>query len=440
MSEAAVTTVALVEDDEDLRAATAQLLGLAGFTVHGFADAASALAAIDADFAGIVVSDVRMPGMSGIELFRALHARDADLPVVLVTGHGDVAMAVDALKAGAWDFLTKPFAAEALIAAVTRGASARGMALENRRLRALAEAQGDEQLIGEAPAIRRLRALLPMLAESDLDLVIEGETGTGKELYARLVHRAGRRGRHRFVVVDCAGLPPALIERELFAAGGIAARAHRGTLFLDNLDAATPELQHQLARLTEARAVALDTRDPQPIDIRIVAAFAEGGRERINPALFHRLAGVPLRMPPLAERAGDVPLLLAHFLAQAAARHRVTAPLPSVALDWLAGRAWPGNVRELEKTAERLCLGVEQIATDTAPDIAPIEDARSPLPDRLDAFERAAIIAAVRECRGEIAGAIDLLGIPRKTFYYRVKRLDIDLTAERARMRRAQQS
>ncbi len=425
MSDTATTIVALVEDDEDLRAATTQLLTLAGFAVQGFPDAASALGAIDRDFAGVVVTDVRMPGISGIDLFRALRARDADLPVILVTGHGDVAMAVGALKAGAWDFLTKPFEADVLIAVVTRAASARGMALENRRLRALAEANAGEQLVGDAPSIRRLRAMVPVLAESDLDMVIEGETGTGKELYARLVHRAGRRGRHRFALVDCATVPAAIVERELFARGGIISRAHRGTLFLDNLDAADSDFQHRLTRLAEERAVGLDTRDPDPVDLRVIAAMGDGGRDRIMPALFHRLAGVPLRMPPLAERTADIPLLAAHFIAEVAARHRIAAPEVGEILRRITARDWPGNVRELEKSVERLCLGIEQDQEAVA--AGPL----LPLTARLDAFERAAILDAITSTGGEIAPAIDLLQIPRKTFYYRVKRLGIDLAAHR---------
>jgi two-component system C4-dicarboxylate transport response regulator DctD len=419
--------VALVEDDEDLRVATEQLLTLNGFTVRSFARAPAALAAIGADFPGIVVTDVRMPGMSGIELFRALRERDADLPVVLMTGHGDVQMAVAALKAGAWDFLTKPFDAEMLLAAAARACSARALVLENRRLRALAEAKAADELIGETPAIRRLRAMIPTLAETSLDFVIEGETGTGKELYARLVHRSGRRARHRFVVIDCATIPPAVVGGELFARGGVVARASRGTLFLDNVQAASLDLQHRLAQLAETRAVALDAREPDPVDIRIIGSIVEGSRAAILPALFHRLAGVPLRMPPLAERREDIPLLFAHFLASAAERFRRPAPPLPDDVHRMASRDWPGNVRELEKAAERLCLGLEG---EEAPGafLGPAS-----LPARVDAFEKTLIVDAVTAAGGEIAAAIESLHIPRKTFYYRVKRLGIDLRALRNR-------
>jgi len=424
MDTASAPLVALVEDDDDLRVATEQLLSLNGFAVRSFTRAPAALAAIGADFPGIVVTDVRMPGMSGIELFRALRERDADLPVVLMTGHGDVEMAVGALKAGAWDFLTKPFDAEILLAAVARAWSARVLVLENRRLRALAEAKAADELIGEAPAIRRLRAIIPTLAETNLDFVIEGETGTGKELYARLVHRSGRRARHRFVTIDCATIPPAVIERELFARGGMIARASRGTLFLDNVQAASLDLQHRLAQLAETRAVALDAREPEPVDIRIIGSIVEGSGGAVLPALFHRLAGVPLRMPPLAERREDIPLLFAHFLASAAERFRRPAPPLPDDVHRMASRDWPGNVRELEKAAERLCLGLDEEAPGAL--VGP-----ESLPARVDAFEKAVIIDAVTAAGGEISAAIESLRIPRKTFYYRVNRLGIDLRALR---------
>lgn len=418
-------TVALIDDDEDFRAALAQSLSLAGHMVQPFVDAASALSRIGRDFPGVVVTDVRMPGMSGVDFFHRLRAIDPELPVILITGHGDVAMAVDAIKAGAWDFLTKPFAGEALAAALQRAGTARALALENRRLRA-AVGTADMALIGEAPAIRRLREMIPMLADATLDFVLEGATGTGKELFARLVHRAGRRGRHRFQLLDCATVPAAIVERELFGRDGMVARADRGTLFLDHLDLAPAELHHRLAQFAEARTVATDQRDPDPIDVRIVAAIDDGAAAALPPGLYHRLAGVSLRMPALAERAEDVPLLFAHLAAHAAERHRRPVPPLSEAAHAAAGRAWPGNVRELERAAERFILGLETLDAPAA------RDART-LAERLDAFERAAILDAIAAANGEINAAIAALGLPRKTFYYRVKRLDIDLRRARGR-------
>jgi two-component system C4-dicarboxylate transport response regulator DctD len=313
-------TVALVDDDDDLRAATAQLLGLAGYRVLGFADGFGAAQAIGEDFDGIVISDVRMSHMSGVELFHLLQQRDRDLPVLLISGHADVQMAVDALKAGAWDFIEKPFAPDALLAAASRATKARKLALENRALRRAVSGAGDQAFLGETPMIQRLRAMIPVLSQSDIDLVIEGQTGTGKELFARCVHRSSARAKHRFVTVDCALIPAAIVEREMFARGGIVASSHRGTLFLDNLDQASGDLQRRLAQFAEKRAIALDMRDPEPIDTRIIASMAEGGRDAVTDALYHRIAGVPLRIPPLSERRADIRLLFTHFLQKAAER------------------------------------------------------------------------------------------------------------------------
>lgn len=421
--------VALIEDDADLRVSTTQLLTLAGFAVDAYPTAAPALAALDADFAGVVVTDVRLPHMSGTEVFELLRARDPTLPVILITGHGDVAMAVAALKAGAWDFLTKPFDPDVLVAAVARAATARMLALDNRRLRAAAEGagEGDAGLIGTSPAIERLRALIPTLADADIDLLIEGETGTGKALLARRIHAAGKRRRHRLLDVACAAYPDALLDTDLFArvGNGSVVAASRGTLLLDDLDQASRGLQARLTALVEARAlVTPSARDAIPIDLRIIATAAEEGTradDAIVPALLYRVAAVRLRMPPLRERREDVVPLFAHFVAEAARRMgQPVPPMTGAAQHHLATHDWPGNVRELAHFAERFVLGLEVAAAEDA-------GAAPSLPERLDAFERAAIIAAMGVANGEVGAAITQLGIPRKTFYYRVKRLGIDL-------------
>ncbi len=424
--------VALVEDDADLRASTAQLLTLAGFDVVPFASAPPALLAIDATFDGIVVTDVRMPHMSGIELFRILQERDPTLPVVLVTGHADVEMAVDAIKGGAWDFLSKPFDPDALIAAATRAMAARTLALDNRRLRALAVEDDASGLVGRSDAIRRLREMIPVLANADIDLFVEGETGTGKELLARLIHRAGKRARHRFVAVACAALPDTLVDSDLFAATGDhgVVAAHRGTLFLDDIDQASRPLQARLTQLVEERTVR-GTRDTVPVDVRIIATGAEEGQrppDAIGPALLYRLAAVRVRMPPLRERREDVPLLFAHLVDLSAARLRREVPaLTQASRDFLTRHDWPGNVRELAHFADRFVLGLDAAADASAPS----DGDAMPLPDRIAAFERQAILAAIIAAGGEIGTAIDRLGIPRKTFYYKVQRLGIDLKSMR---------
>lgn len=422
--------VALVEDDNDLRMATQQLLSLADFEVVAFDRAESALAAIDREWEGVVVSDIRMPGISGVELFRTLQERDPQLPVILVTGHGDISMAVETMKAGAWDFLTKPFSPEELLAAVERGLQARSLALDNRRLKAEAVSEYASLLVGDSSAITRLRGMIPALADTDLDILIEGETGTGKELFARLLHREGKRARHRLMSVNCASLP-AELEEELFAptGGSSLASANRGTVILDDLDLASARLQARLVQLAEDRVLrSPGIRDLLPLDIRIITTAGTTparAEDAIAPALFYRVAAIHLQMPPLRDRREDIPTLFAHHLGQVSARLRRPIPdMPPAVSDFLSAHTWPGNVRELAHYAERFVLGLLDQA---APASTPAGTAKS-LPERMDEFERDAITKAVRDANGEIGHAISVLGVPRKTFYYRIKKLGIDLT------------
>ena len=416
--------VALVDDDADLRDAMRQTLELADMRVLPFEGAAQALAAIDADFAGVVVTDVRMPRIDGLELFRRLHERDPDLPVILVTGHGDVAMAVNAMHRGAWDFLTKPFDPAILVAAVQRARAHRSLVLDNRRLRALADDSETSALIGRSPAIRRLRETIAILADADIDVLVEGETGSGKELVARLIHRGGKRARQPFATIACAALPDALIETELH---GRIAEAQRGTLLLDDVDRATPALQARLAQIIEDRSIRpADAAAAIPVDARIVATANPGLGDRaqnkgFDGALLYRLSAVTLRIPPLRERRDDIVLLFAHLIDTGAARlRRDPPPLTDAVRRQLIDHDWPGNVRELTHFAERVLLGLDDGAGPVNP--------TSPLPDRVDRFERTLICEAITAAQGEIGTAIASLGIPRKTFYYKVQRLGIDLT------------
>lgn len=427
--------VALVDDDEDLRHSTAQLLRLADARVAEFSNAHDALQMLHDAWNGVVITDVRMPGMTGVEFFRRLRDMDPELPVVLMTGHGNIEMAVDVLKAGAWDFLTKPFAPESLLAAVERAARARALVLDNRRLQADALAQVSSVLIGDSPAITRLRGMVPALAQSDLDILIEGETGTGKELFARLLHRSGKRSRHRCFTLNCAGMPPAL-EEELFSASGrnSLSAAHRGTLVLDDLDLASSQLQARLVPVIEERVLpGTGGREPAPLDIRVIASAGTGSgplEEQIAPALFYRVAAVRLNMPPLRDRRGDIAALFAHHVGLAAGRlRRPIPPMTARLREHLELHDWPGNVRELAHFAEQCVLGLtDDQPTKTSPAFVP------PLVERLEAFERQAIVQAVRDANGEIGQAIAMLGLPRKTFYYRVKRLNLDLTKLRKRL------
>ncbi|MFG1393744.1 sigma-54-dependent transcriptional regulator [Xanthobacter agilis] len=445
--------VAFIDDDDVLRAANVQALMLAGLTVMPFASAEAALDDLDETFPGVVVSDVRMPRMDGLTLFRHLKCMDADLPVILITGHGDIAMAVDAMREGAYDFLAKPYPMDRLLSAVRHALEKRRLVLENRDLKRRAEqVDDDEPLIGIAPAMARLRQMLRQLADADVDVLVEGETGAGKEVVANALHRWSRRANRPLVAVNCGALPESMIESELFGheagafTGALKKRVGRiehasgGTLFLDEIEAMSPALQVKLLRVLEAREVTpLGTNEVKRVNLRVVAAskidlidLVKKGEFRED--LYYRLHVATLRIPPLRERREDVPLLFGHFLTRAAQRFgREPPPLTATVRRHLDGHGWPGNVRELAHYAERVALGLvaEESAAATS-DADAATAAPTPLPERVDAFEAAEIRAALAATKGDVQSAVRTLGIPRKTFYDKLRRHGIDQGRYRA--------
>ncbi len=431
--------VVFVEDDDDLRAATAQTLELAGYRPMLFPAAEPALAALDASFPGVVVSDIRMPGLGGLEFFRRLHRLDPDLPVILLTGHGDIALAVTSLHEGAYDFIAKPYPADRLLEAIRRAAEKRALVLENRSLRAAAARGGDDiAFLGEAPAMRRLRATVRQIADADVDVLVEGETGTGKEVVAEHLHRWGRRAPRAFVALNCGGLPETVIESELFGheAGAFTGAQKRrvgriehsdgGTLFLDEIESMPPSLQVKLLRVLETRRVEpLGTNESRKVDLRVVAAAKVDlsdpkARGDFRSDLYYRLNVVTLRLPPLRERREDIPLLFGAFLRRSA--ERFGRPLPDLtrdARDHLARHDWPGNVRELLHFAERFVLGLTADAP-VAETSADLDDGG--LSEQVERFEAELMRAALRETNGDVRATLARLRLPRKTFYDKLKR------------------
>jgi two-component system C4-dicarboxylate transport response regulator DctD len=442
----AINQVAFVDDDDDLRGANVQSLQLAGYRVTGFASAEAAAAALPADFPGVVVTDIRMPGMDGRQLFRQLRDRDSELPVILITGHADVSQAVEVMHEGAYDFVAKPYPAERLISSIQRAMETRRLVIENRNLRAaVLAAQDDWPLMGQSAVMERLRATLRQLAQADVDVLLEGETGVGKELAARALHSWSARRQREFVTVDCAALPVGMIESELFGHelgafhGAVRQRigrlllADRGTLLLDGVETLPSEAQGKFLRVLEEREVTpLGGNAGRTIDVRFVAAaqvdLAEAVRQgRFRQDLFHRLDVVRLRIPPLRERRDDIPLLFSHFANQAAERFGRPAPRITDSVRWkLLHHDWPGNVRELSHYAQRIALDVEPGAGPASPAL------QEPLPQRVAAFEARLIQETLADCAGDVRTALDALGIPRKTFYDKVARHGIDLHAFRA--------
>jgi two-component system C4-dicarboxylate transport response regulator DctD len=438
--------VLFVDDEQPVRASVEQWLGLAGFQIFVFDEPKCALELLSAEFPGILLSDVKMPEMDGLELLRLTRERDADLPVILLTGHGDVAMAVEAMRQGAYDFLEKPFVPERLSESVRRACEKRQLVMENRLLR---RQMGDDskiasRLLGTSPAIEALRREVADLATADVNVVIVGETGTGKEMVARCLHDFGPRAKNAFVAINCAAVPEAMFEGEFFgseagAFTGAANRrigkleyAHRGTLFLDEIESMPLVLQAKVLRSLQEKVVErLGSHQSVPADARIVSAAksdlataVRGGAFRED--LYYRLNVAELIVPPLRERRSDIPLLFEFFAAEAARRHnREPRPLAAADLAAMMAHDWPGNVRELKNAAERHALG---LGNRTAPGDPrqTVASSALPLAAQVAGFERQAIEAAFESSGGDVQAVVDLLDIPRRTLNEKMARYGID--------------
>jgi two-component system C4-dicarboxylate transport response regulator DctD len=417
-------------------------LELAGFEVIPFGDAMTALRYLTPDFAGVVVTDVRMAHVDGLELFRRLREMDADIPVILITGHGDIEMAVQAMQEGAYDFIPKPYPADRLVQSITRAAEKRRLVMENRQLR-LAMETSDENLplIGQTPVMQNLRKTLRHVANADVDVLIAGETGTGKEVVAELLHEWSRRKQGHFVALNCGALPETVIESELFGheAGAFTGAqkkrigrieyASGGTLFLDEIESMPLSTQVKLLRVLETRIITpLGTNEQRPIDLRVVAASKVdlgSAEHRVNfrEDLFYRLNVVTIFIPPLRERRDDIPLLFSHFLQRAAARFKAEPPeLDAAMRSYLMDHTWPGNVRELSHFAERVALGLGNMETGEISQ----ETGAMTLPAAMEQYEAKLIRDALAANDGDVRSTLEALGIPRKTFYDKLQRHGIE--------------
>lgn len=436
--------VLVVDDDADLRASTVQALEIAGATVQELSSAERALDYISYGFPGVVLTDIRMPGMDGLTLMGHIHEIDREIPVILMTGHGDVQLAVRAMHEGAHDFIEKPFSTSQMTELVARATSFRRLVLENRVLRAAAGQADDleQRLIGRSTAMIDLRRRVRTIGPAETDVLIVGETGVGKEVVARALHDLSPRARRPFVVIDCAAIPAPLMESELFGheqgafAGAMRARTGKfehaagGTVLLDDIAALPPPLQGKLLRVVEDRAVSrLGSNEVHKLDIRIIATArvpltdeVVAGRFRAD--LLYRLNVVTLDVPPLADRREDIALLFLRLLTEAAARHRIDAApvVPPALLANLATRDWPGNVRELRNAADRFALGLGLFGdTDRI-------QAHHRLADRVAAFERREIEAALAAHGGSLKPVYESLGLSRKSLYEKMQKLGIDRT------------
>lgn len=433
--------VLIVEDDPDVRLGCTQALELEDIPVMAVDKAELACRRIARDFAGVIVSDIRLPGMDGMALLAQVRAIDADLPVVLITGHGDVSLAVQAMKNGAHDFIEKPFSPDYLVEVVRRALDKRRLTLEVRRLQARLEGRDrlENLLIGRSSSMVRVRQLVAELGNSAADILIEGETGAGKELVARSLHEAGPRRSGNFVAINCGGLPETLFESEIFGheAGAYTGAGKRrigkiehasgGTLFLDEIESMPMAMQIKLLRVLQERTLErLGSNTPVAVDCRVVAAtkadlkhLSDQGLFRAD--LYYRLNVATLPLPPMRERREDIPLLFEHFLLQGAARHQ--RPVPELApaqMNRLMAYDWPGNVRELRNVAERCVLGI-------AAGFAPFADnaepsGPTPLPEAVAAYERALIVDALARNGNSLARAAEALGLAKTTLHDKIRK------------------
>ena len=426
--------VIVVDDEAAIREAMQQWLELSGFSVQVCANAAQAMALINADFAGVVVSDVRMPGTDGLQLLDKAMACDRDLPVIMITGHGDVPMAVQALKQGAYDFIEKPFTAERLLDTVRRGLEKRRLIIENRDLRqqfALREGIA-AQLLGVSRGMQRLRRQIMDIAGTSVNVLIRGETGSGKERVARCLHDFSERADKPFVALNCAAIPEHLFESELFGheSGaftgaqnkriGRIEHADGGTLFLDEVESLPLAQQVKLLRVLQEKTLErLGSNRSIRVDLRVISAVkpdlldeVKAGRFRED--LLYRLNVATLQIPPLRERREDIALLFEHFAEDAAQRHgRELQPLTPAELADLLGQQWPGNVRELINAAERHALGLSGSTH---------EDSEQSLAQQIEAFEAQCLQNALLRCRGSILKTMELLQLPRRTLNEKMQR------------------
>ena len=441
--------VVFVEDDPPVRSSLAQTLELAGLQVSAYASAQEALQHGVADLQGIVITDIRLPGMDGLELLKQVLAIDPEIPVILITAHGDVAMAVQAMRMGAYDFIEKPFSPERFLDAAMRAMEKRvlRLAVDNLRGQLHEKAGIEAALLGNSLAMQQVRRQVLLLAGTAADVMIKGETGTGKELVARCLHDHSKRRDRNFVAINCGGLPDTLLESELFGheAGAFTGASKRrigkiehangGSLLLDEIESMPLSFQVKLLRTLQERKVArLGSNEEQRVDIRVIAAtkcdlLELSQQQQFRSDLYYRLNVAVLELPPVRERKDDVPLLFEHFVAQAAVRYERPAPtLTSARLRELMAHDWPGNVREVRNAADRFVLG---LAAPSEGLLAGTPEVALTLTQQIDMVEKTLIEQALRQHRGSPLLAVQTLGIGKKTLYEKLRRHGIAIKSFR---------
>jgi two-component system C4-dicarboxylate transport response regulator DctD len=440
-------SVIFVDDDPHIRQAIAQTLTLEDLSIACFEDARSGLESISQDYEGVVLCDYNMPGMDGLEMLDRIRAMDETIPVIILTGQGDISTAVTAMQQGAYDFIEKPFDHDELLELLRHALEKRHLALENRRLKAQLKhlARPGPRILGDSAGMQKVMATIDPVLDISANILLHGETGSGKDALARYIHENSPRSAHNFVAINCGAVPENLIESELFGheAGAFTGAekrrigkieyAHKGTLFLDELESMPMALQVKLLRvLEEQRVERLGSNQVQNVDVRIIAAtkadlkqLSDEGEFRAD--LYYRLNVVKLDIPPLRERKDDIPVLFHHFVLIAAARYdRESIPLDASQAARLMQHSWPGNVRELRNLAERYVLLGPAALDENDSSVTANVSGRQTLSEMMDDFERSAVVSALNACHGSIKDTMVQLGIARKTLYDKMKKYGLD--------------
>jgi len=449
-------TVLIAEDEANMRRVLCALLERDGYRTLEASDGTAALESLAREPVDAILTDLRMPKLNGLELLEAVRRRYPDIPVVMLTAHGTVGSAVEALKQGAFDYLTKPFDPDEIRHVMEKAVSTRRLAAREARLPS--DEDPEPLLVGESAGICDVRRVIERVAPTPATVLISGESGTGKEIVARSLHRASAVRDGPFVKVNCAAIPEGLLESELFgyekgAFTGAASRkpgrfelADGGTLFLDEIGEMPLAAQPKLLRaIQEGRFYRVGGTETLHVSVRLVAATNRDLRAEVNAGrfredLFYRLHVVPIELPPLRARPDDIPILARLFLERFAVKlQRPVTGIDPAALDALRAHAWPGNIRELENAIERatlLCDGTTLLPRDLPPEVAAARApaaapaGATPLRERIRAatqrIERDAILEALRLTEGNVTRAAKELGLSRRGLQLKMKELEIE--------------
>jgi two-component system nitrogen regulation response regulator NtrX len=462
--------ILVIDDEAAIRESLRMILEYEDYGFVGAASGHEGLALIQRDRPDLVLLDIKMPGMDGMEVLRKLHALDDTLPVVMISGHGTTSTAVDAIKSGAVDFLDKPLSSERVIVTLQNVLKQQELRQENRELKLAMESR--YEIIGESPALRAVLEAVKRAAPTNATVMLLGESGVGKELVARTIHRNSPRAGQRFIQVNCAAIPEELIESELFGHEkgsftgatekqiGKFEQADRGTIFLDEVGDMSPKTQAKVLRVLQEQEVErLGSARTIKVDVRVIAATNKDLEEGIQRGefredLFFRLNVIPIVVPPLRERRGDIPLLVQHFARRTSEEHNLKPKrFDPRAMEALQRYRWRGNIRELRNAVERLMImapadivRVEDLSPDIRGDVAarvavpesaaaasvagpggsqPAQPPGGTLREFKDASERAYLVQKLRENSWNISKTAEIIDTPRSNLYKKLEQYGI---------------